>query len=307
MESVKASSIMDGSAVNIVARHDRFFAVGREIRCDRPLVMGIVNVTPDSFYDGGRYKLPEQAIAHAIELVEQGADILDIGAESTRPGANPVSQEDELARLIPVITGLVRRVTVPISVDTTKASVAQSALDAGACIINDVSALRLDPAMASIVARSGAAVVLMHMQGIPQTMQHAPQYGDVVNEVVAFLHERIQVAEAAGISRTNIILDPGIGFGKLLKHNLELLNRLTDLTELGRPVLVGPSRKAFIGQLLDRSVEHREWGTAAVVALAVDRGAAILRVHDVAMMAEVVKVAAAMRAAMPQVDQEHDA
>ncbi|HEX5646242.1 MAG TPA: dihydropteroate synthase [Nitrospira sp.] len=293
--------------MNIVARHDRFFAVGREIRCDRPLVMGIVNVTPDSFYDGGRYKLPEQAIAHAIELVEQGADILDIGAESTRPGANPVSQEDELARLIPVITGLVRRVTVPISVDTTKASVAQSALDAGACIINDVSALRLDPAMASIVARSGAAVVLMHMQGIPQTMQHAPQYGDVVNEVVAFLHERIQVAEAAGISRTNIILDPGIGFGKLLKHNLELLNRLTDLTELGRPVLVGPSRKAFIGQLLDRSVEHREWGTAAVVALAVDRGAAILRVHDVAMMAEVVKVAAAMRAAMPQVDQEHDA
>lgn len=307
MESVKASSIMDRSAVNIVACHDRFFAVGREIRCDRPLVMGIVNVTPDSFYDGGRYKLPEQAIAHAIELVEQGADILDIGAESTRPGANPVSQEDELARLIPVITGLVRRVTVPISVDTTKASVAQSALDAGACIINDVSALRLDPAMASIVARSGAAVVLMHMQGIPQTMQHAPQYGDVVNEVVAFLHERIQVAEAAGISRTNIILDPGIGFGKLLKHNLELLNRLTDLTELGRPVLVGPSRKAFIGQLLDRSVEHREWGTAAVVALAVDRGAAILRVHDVAMMAEVVKVAAAMRAAMPQVDQEHDA
>lgn len=290
---------MDGSAVNIIPRHDRFVVMGREVRCDRPLIMGIVNVTPDSFYDGGRYNLPDRAVARAVELVEQGADILDVGAESTRPGANPVSLEDEMARLIPVITDLVRRVTVPISVDTTKASVAQSALDAGAAIVNDVSALRWDPAMASVVARSGAAVVLMHMQGTPQTMQQGPQYGDVTNEVVSFLDGRIQAAGAAGISRTNIILDPGIGFGKLLKHNLELLNRLSDLTKLGRPVLVGPSRKAFIGQLIDRPVEHREWGTAAAVALAVDRGASILRVHDVAMMAEVVKVAAAMRATMP--------
>lgn len=269
--------------------------------------MGIVNVTPDSFYDGGRYNLPEGAIAHALELVEQGADILDIGAESTRPGAKPVSQEDELARLIPVITGLVRRVTVPISVDTTKASVAQSALAAGACIINDVSALRSDASMASVVARSGAAVVLMHMQGTPQFMQNDPQYGDVANEVMSFLHERIQAAEAAGISRTNIILDPGIGFGKRLTHNLEILKRLSDLTVLGYPVLVGLSRKAFIGQLLGRPVERRAWGTAAAVALAVDRGATILRVHDVAMMTEVVKVSAAMRTAVPQVDQEHDA
>lgn len=290
---------MDGPAVNIIPRHDRFVVMGREVRCDRPLIMGIVNVTPDSFYDGGRYNLPDRAVARAVELVEQGADILDVGAESTRPGANPVSLEDEMARLIPVITDLVRRVTVPISVDTTKASVAQSALDAGAAIVNDVSALRWDPAMASVVARSGAAVVLMHMQGTPQTMQQGPQYGDVTNEVVSFLDGRIQAAGAAGISRTNIILDPGIGFGKLLKHNLELLNRLSDLTKLGRPVLVGPSRKAFIGQLIDRPVEHREWGTAAAVALAVDRGASILRVHDVAMMAEVVKVAAAMRATMP--------
>jgi dihydropteroate synthase len=290
---------MDGSAVNMIPHHDRFVAMGREVRCDRPLVMGIVNLTPDSFYDGGRYNLPDLAAARAVELVEQGADILDVGAESTRPGANPVSLEDEMARLIPVITDLVRRVTVPISVDTTKASVAQSALDAGASIVNDVSALRWDPAMASVVARSGAAVVLMHMQGTPQTMQQAPQYGDVTNEVVSFLDGRIEAAGAAGISRTNIILDPGIGFGKLLNHNLELLNRLSDLTKLGRPVLVGPSRKAFIGQLVDRPVEHREWGTAAAVALAVDRGASILRVHDVAMMAEVVKVAAAMRATMP--------
>ena len=299
---------MDGAAVQIPPRNALFLAGGREIHYSRPLVMGIVNVTPDSFYDGGRYNLPEQAVAHALELVEQGADILDIGAESTRPGADPVSQKDELARLIPVITDLARRVTVPISVDTNKAAVAQSALNAGACIVNDVSALRCDRAMASVVAQSGAAVVLMHMQGTPRTMQEAPQYdGDVVTEVTSFLHERIQAAEAAGISKAHIILDPGIGFGKLLEHNLELLNRLSDLAKLNCPVLVGPSRKAFIGQLLDRSVEHREWGTAAAVALAVDRGAAILRVHDVAMMADVVKVAAAVRSNRSKGGQEHDA
>ena len=293
--------------MNIGARHHSFVAVGREIRCDRPLVMGIVNVTPDSFYDGGRYRLPERAVAHGLELVEQGADILDIGAESTRPGANPVSQEDELARLIPVIAELAHRVTVPISVDTSKASVAKSALDAGACMVNDVSALRKDPAMALVVAQSGAAVVLMHMQGTPQTMQSAPRYDDVVEEVVSFLHERIQAADAAGISKNHIIVDPGIGFGKLLTHNLELIDRLSDLTKLNCPVLVGPSRKAFIGQLLGREVEHREWGTAAAIALAVDRGASILRVHDVAMMADVIKVAAAVRASLSTVDQEHHA
>lgn len=306
--SVEVGVKMDGAAVQMCPRNTLFLAGGREIHYSRPLVMGIVNVTPDSFYDGGRYNLPEQAVAHALELVEQGADILDIGAESTRPGADPVSQKDELARLIPVITDLARRVTVPISVDTNKAAVAQSALNAGACIVNDVSALRCDRAMASVVAQSGAAVVLMHMQGTPRTMQEAPQYdGDVVTEVTSFLHERIQAAEAAGISKAHIILDPGIGFGKLLEHNLELLNRLSDLAKLNCPVLVGPSRKAFIGQLLDRSVEHREWGTAAAVALAVDRGAAILRVHDVAMMADVVKVAAAVRSNRSKGGQEHDA
>jgi dihydropteroate synthase len=298
---------MDGAEVAMIPRNDLVLAAGREIRCNRPLIMGIVNVTPDSFYDGGRYNLPEKAVARALELIEQGADILDIGAESTRPGADPVSQEEELARLIPVITDLVRQVTIPISVDTSKAVVAQAGLNAGACMVNDVSALRRDPAMASVVARSGAAVVLMHMQGTPQTMQHSPQYGDVVKEVVSFLQERIQAAGASGISKTNIILDPGIGFGKLLTHNLELLNRISDLTRLNCPVLVGLSRKAFIGQLLDRPVEHREWGTAAAVALAVDRGAAILRVHDVAMMADVVKVAAAVRFNMSKVSQEHDA
>jgi dihydropteroate synthase len=307
VESVKAGETVDGAAVEMRARKDWFRAGGREIRYSRPLVMGIVNVTPDSFYDGGRYNLPEQAVARALELVDQGADILDVGAESTRPGAYPVSQEEELARLIPVVAELAHRVTVPISVDTCKASVAQAALNVGACIVNDVSALRWDQAMASVVAQSGAAVVLMHMRGTPQTMQQAPQYGDVVKEVAAFFHERIQAAGEAGISKTHIILDPGIGFGKLLEHNLKLLNRLSDLTNMSCPVLVGLSRKAFIGQLLDRPVEHREWGTAAAVALAVDRGAAILRVHDVAMMADVVKVAAAVRSTMSQSRQEHDA
>lgn len=292
---------MDRLAVGVRPHKNWFMARGREIRCgQRPLVMGIVNVTPDSFYDGGWYMHSGQALAHALELVEQGADILDIGAESTRPGAHPVGVEDELARLIPVITEIARRVMVPISVDTTKASVAQAALDAGACIVNDVSALRWDQAMASVVARSGAAVVLMHMRGTPETMQQSPRYDDVVEEVGSFLRTRIQAAESAGISKTNIILDPGLGFGKLLQHNLELLNRLSDLTKLGYPVLVGPSRKAFVGQVVDRTVQHREWGTAAAVALAVDRGATILRVHDVAMMADVVKVAAAVKSTLPQ-------
>lgn len=273
----------------------RFWARGRLIDCrERPLIMGVVNVTADSFYDGGRYVEPERAIAHALELVEQGADILDIGAESTRPGARPVSEEEELARLLPVVGPVARRVAVPISVDTTKSVVAQAALDAGASIINDVSALRWDNRMASVVARSGAAIILMHMQGTPLTMQQAPQYHDVVNEVSQFLRERLQVAVEAGISTLNILLDPGIGFGKLLEHNLDLLNRLTELTGLGRPLVVGASRKSFIGQLLGRSVEQREWGTAAAVALAVDRGARVLRVHDVAMMADVAKVAAAI-------------
>ncbi|MBH0184608.1 MAG: dihydropteroate synthase [Nitrospira sp.] len=274
---------------------------------ERPLIMGIVNVTDDSFYDGGRYVEPEQAIAYAIKLVEQGADILDIGAESTRPGAHPVKEEDELVRVVPVIAELARRMTVPISIDTTKSRVAQAALDAGASIVNDVSALRGDTAMASIVAQSGAGIVLMHMQGTPQTMQMAPAYGEVVTEVIQFFKERMRVATKAGIAHMNIVLDPGIGFGKLLEHNLALLNRLPELDMLDRPLLVGVSRKSFIGQLVGRSAEHREWGTAAAVALAVDRGARILRVHDVEMMADVVKVASAIGAVVPSGRKAHDA
>lgn len=269
--------------------------------------MGVVNVTPDSFYDGGRYPLPEMAIAHALELIEQGADIIDIGGESTRPGADPVAENEELARVIPVLEGLTRQVTIPISIDTTKSRVAARALDSGASIINDVSALRKDPAMASVIARSGAAVVLMHMQGTPQTMQRSPQYLDVGAEVLQFLDERVQTALQAGIARTNIILDPGFGFGKLVSHNLDLLKDLSSFMLLNCPLLVGLSRKGFIGNIVGKTVEHREWGTAAAVALAVDRGAHIIRVHDVAMTIDVVKMAAALNPYWATNKQEYDA
>jgi dihydropteroate synthase len=269
--------------------------------------MGVINVTTDSFYDGGRYVEPERAIAYAMELVEQGADIIDVGGESTRPGARPISEQDELAHVIPVVKGLVHRVPVPISIDTTKSRVAEVALDCGASIINDVSALRQDSAMASVITRFDAGVVLMHMQGSPQTMQRSPHYADVVGEVVRFLDERIQNATGAGITRTNIILDPGFGFGKLLVHNLDLLGGLSAFAALNRPVLVGLSRKAFIGKVVGRPVERREWGTAAAVALAVDRGAHIVRVHDVAMMIDVVKMAAALNPGWSSCGQEHDA
>ena len=287
---------------------DSFRAKGRMIECRRrPLLMGIVNVTPDSFYDGGRYIDPERAVAHACHLVAQGADILDIGAESTRPGAEPVTEEEELARVVPVVAALARQVSVPISVDTTKSTVARAALDVGASMINDVSALQWDPEMASVVAQADAAVILMHMQGTPQTMQRAPRYHNVVTDVIAFLEGRMHAAIEAGISKTNIVLDPGIGFGKLLEHNLELLDGLSAFTRLRRPLLVGPSRKSFIGQLLGRPPEHREWGTAAAVAIAVDRGAGILRVHDVAAMADIVTVASAIQSKGSATRQEHHA
>lgn len=280
-------------------------ARGHDIDCrTRPLIMGVVNVTADSFYDGGRYLIPERAIAHAMELVAQGADLIDIGGESTRPGSHPVGEQGELDRVIPVVKELVRLISIPISVDTTKSRVAQYALDHGASIINDVSAMRQDPAMASVVAGSGAAVVLMHMQGTPQTMQLAPHYSDVLTEVVQFFEERMQAAMNAGIARTNIMLDPGFGFGKLVFHNLELLRGLSSLLVLDRPLLIGLSRKAFIGKIVGKPVERREWGTAAAVAIAVDRGARIIRVHDVDMMKDVVKMAAASSHSWPSSREE---
>ena len=261
---------------------------------DRPLIMGVVNVTPDSFYDGGRYLDAAAAVAHAVRLVEEGADLLDIGAESTRPGADVINEAEECRRAIPVVTAVAKAVSVPISVDTSKAAVARAALDAGAVLVNDVTALRGDPAMVEVVARAGAGIVLMHMQGMPPTMQHAPHYDNVVEEISAFFDERIRFAMAHGIARRQIILDPGIGFGKLLAHNLVLLAQLRGFLEFECPLLVGVSQKSFLGQVVNRPVQERQWATAAAVAMAVDRGAGILRVHDVRAMKDVVQVAAAI-------------
>lgn len=267
---------------------------GQRLRLERPLLMGIVNVTPDSFFDGGRFCDPQRAVAHALRLVEEGADLLDIGAESTRPGALPVDEQEERRRLVPVVAAVAKAVSVPISVDTSKAEVAKAAIDAGAIMVNDVTALRGDSAMVGVVAQAGVALVLMHMQGTPDIMQHAPRYDDVVGEVAQFLAERVRYAIDQGVARDRIVVDPGIGFGKTLGHNLDLLANLRVIAELGYPLLVGPSRKGFIGQLTDQSVEARGWGTAGVVALAVEQGANILRVHDVGPMKDVAKVAVAI-------------
>lgn len=279
----------------------------QHLELDRPLVMGIVNVTPDSFFDGGQYYDPQRAVAHALRLVAEGADLLDIGAESTRPGALPVDEHEERRRLLPVVTAVARAVSVPISVDTSKAEVARAALDAGAVMVNDVTALRGDRAMVDVVAEAGAGLVVMHMQGIPETMQQAPHYDDVVGNIAQFLEERSRFAMDHGVERDRIVLDPGIGFGKTLTHNLDLVANLHAFTELGFPLLVGPSRKGFIGQLTHQSVDARAWGTAAVIALAVQQGAKILRVHDVGPMRDVVSVADAVARRMRTTAREQHA
>jgi dihydropteroate synthase len=256
------------------------------------LVMGVVNVTPDSFSDGGAYLDPEAAVAHGLELEEQGAAILDIGGESTRPGAPPVALDEELRRVLPVLERL-GGAAAKLSVDTSKAHVAQRALQAGATFVNDVTALRGDPAMASVVAAHGVDCCLMHMLGDPRTMQEDPRYDDVVDEVKAFLEERLQFAVAQGIAEERIVLDPGIGFGKTVGHNLELLGRIDELVALGRPVLVGSSRKSFIGRLTGRGVDERVAGTIATNVLAYAGGARLFRVHDVAPVHDALTVAAA--------------
>ena len=256
-------------------------------------LMGVVNVTPDSFSDGGLYLDPEAAIAHGRELVEGGAEILDVGGESTRPGAEEVSVEEELRRVVPVVEGL-RGLEARVSVDTSKAAVAAAALDAGAEIVNDVTALRGDPEMAALCAERGCVVVLMHMLGTPRTMQDDPRYDDVVAEVKAFLAERLDAAVAAGIAEAEIWLDPGIGFGKTLDHNTELLRRLGELRELGRPLVVGTSRKSFIGRLDGSPASERIGGTIASSLLAAFNGAEVLRVHDVAAVRQALAVAKAV-------------
>jgi dihydropteroate synthase len=256
-------------------------------------LMGVVNVTPDSFSDGGLYLDPARAIAHGRELEDAGAEILDVGGESTRPGAEEVPAAEELRRVEPVVAGLAGG-AAEISVDTSKATVAAAALDAGATIVNDVTALRGDPTMAALCAEREPTVVLMHMAGSPRTMQRDPQYDDVVAEVGAFLAERMQAAVAAGIAEERIWLDPGIGFGKTAAHNLELLRRLGELRALGRPLVVGTSRKSFIGRVDGSDAGERLGGTIASSVLAAAEGAEVLRVHDVAEVGQAMAVAGAI-------------
>jgi len=258
--------------------------------------MGVVNVTPDSFSDGGAFEDPAAAIAHGRRLAAEGASILDIGGESTRPGAEPVPVEEELRRVIPVVEGLTG---ARISIDTMKLAVAKAAVEAGASYVNDVTAFRNDPDLASFVADRGLDCCLMHMLGEPRTMQRDPRYVDVVSEVKAFLTERMEAAIAAGVPEAKIQLDPGIGFGKTMEHNLMLLARLDELADLGRPLVIGTSRKSFIGRLTGRDVTERVHGTVATCVIALERGARVFRVHDVAAVADALKVASATFAAWP--------
>ena len=254
---------------------------------NRTLIMGILNVTPDSFSDGGDYLLAEDAVKRALEMVSQGADIIDIGGESSRPGSLPVTEEEELKRVMPVVEALRDVCTVPLSVDTSKSGVARKALEAGVSIVNDITALSGDPEMASVIAEADAAVILMHMKGSPLDMQDEPKYDDVVLEVVSYLEEAIAKAVSAGIDSEKIIIDPGIGFGKRLEDNLAILKRLDELKSLGRPVLIGPSRKSFIGAITGKKEKERNFGTAASVSAAIIGGADIIRVHDVSQMRDV--------------------
>ncbi|MFL5736842.1 MAG: dihydropteroate synthase [Actinomycetota bacterium] len=266
-----------------------------EIRCDeRTLVMGILNVTPDSFSDGGQFLDADRAVEHGLRMVEEGADIVDVGGESTRPGSDAVSADDERDRVVPVIERLVERVSVPISIDTMKPEVAADAVKAGASIVNDVSGAR-DPAMFDVVRDTGAGLVLMHMLGEPKTMQAEPHYDDVVREIHSYLRERQRAAADAGIPRDRLCVDPGIGFGKTAEHNLTLIKHSFAFRDLGVPVLFGPSRKAFLGRLLDAEPDDRLEGTIATSVWLASRGVHILRVHDVRETARAVRVVDAIR------------
>lgn len=261
----------------------------------RTLLMGILNATTDSFSDGGRFADFDSALAQARLLIASGADILDIGGESTRPFSDSIPLETELARVVPLVRAIREESSIPISVDTTKSAVAREALDAGADIINDISSLRFDEGMAPLAAETGAPVILMHMLGTPRTMQESPIYASLFSEVISFLEERIQFAVRHGVSRERIIVDPGIGFGKSIDHNLALVKNADTLQALDRPILLGASRKRFIGSLLDRPVEDRETGTAVVNALGIAAGVHILRVHDIGIHRQVALMSDAIR------------
>jgi dihydropteroate synthase len=260
----------------------------------RPHIMGILNVTPDSFSDGALFLDPEKAVERALEMEEEGADSIDIGGESTRPFAPPVDEDQELQRVIPVIERLAGRLRVPISIDTYKASVAREAIRAGAEIVNDISGCTFDPGMLDVVSSSSAGLIIMHTRGMPAEMQRNTTYSAIIPEIVSFLRERISAAESCGISSQRIVVDPGIGFGKCLEGNLEILRNLDQFSVLSRPILVGTSRKAFIGTILGRESGDRAFGTAATIALAVAKGASILRVHDVRQMRDAAIMASAV-------------
>jgi dihydropteroate synthase len=266
------------SNVRFVIRHSTF-----AIPPSPPLVMGILNVTPDSFSDGGDHFSHDAAVGHALNMIAEGADIIDMGAESTRPGSRGVPPSEQLRRLLPVLKAFRKQSTLPVSIDTCSAPVAEACLDEGANIINDISALRRDPRMARVVARRCCGIILMHMQGTPETMQQDPQYRDVVAEIIRFLRGRLAACAAAGIRKAQVMIDPGIGFGKTLEHNLAILQRLDELTALNRPLVVGVSRKSFLGLLTgEKAPERRVAASVAAGLLAAWKGAAILRVHDVA-------------------------
>ena len=250
-------------------------------------VMGILNVTPDSFSDGGFFYNKDKAIAHCLEMAKAGADIIDIGGESTRPGALSVSAKEQIARVIPVIKSLVKKIRIPISIDTSNAEVAQAAMATGAAIVNDITGLRGDKNLAGVAAKYKAGCVIMHIKGSPRTMQQAPRYKNLMKEIYAWLREGIDIARHAGISENRIMVDPGIGFGKTVRHNLRILKNLSALDGLNKPILIGPSRKSFIGKILDAPSQKRLMGTAAAVAIAIANGAHIIRVHDTKEMLEV--------------------
>jgi len=260
-----------------------------------PRIMGILNVTPDSFYDGGRYSDRSRAREQALRMAEEGADILDIGGESTRPGAEMVSPEEEIQRVVPLIESLAGKISIPISIDTYKAKVARASLAAGAQMVNDISGLTFDPELVSVAAESGVPVVLMHTLGRPQVMQENPVYRDLIREIKESLAGAIQKAERGGVRPENIIVDPGIGFGKTVEHNLEIIKRLADFQDLGKPVMIGPSRKSFLGRILDEPAGERLEGTLAAVAIAAWNGAEIIRVHDVRETRKVVRIVTAIK------------
>ena len=268
----------------------------------RTRLMGVLNVTPDSFSDGGKYFSVPKAVAHGLTMAQNGADIIDIGGESTRPYAGKLPADEEMERVIPVIRQLSREISIPISIDTYKSEVAEEALNAGASIINDISALRLDPDMGAVAAKACVPVILMHMKGTPESMQRQPEYDDLIREIWDFLKSAVERSETAGIRRDLIILDPGIGFGKTFEHNLKLIHNLEKFQTLKRPLLVGPSNKAFIGHILGKEAHERDTGTMAAVAACVMNGAHIIRAHNVKMAMETIKIIDAVK--REQIDEE---